>query len=86
MSLKDDAKKIRELEKKVDRMEKAMGEIMKTQDNIIEVVTKDNEALVEYMDSVIDELVAKNSLESKKVEKWDIRYQKRMDEIMKKII
>lgn len=86
MNSKDDAKKIRELEKKVDRMEKAMGELMKTQDNIIEVVTKDNEALVEYMDSVIDELVAKNLLESKKVEKWDMRYQKRMDEIMKKII
>ena len=86
MDAKIDSKKVIELEKKIEKMENAIGEMMKTQDNIIEVVTKDNEALVEYMDSVIDELVTKDSLDSKKVDKWDSRYQKRMDEIMKKII
>ena len=75
--------RIKKLEQTVENQGKLLNEIAKTQDMIIDVMTKDHEALVEYVDSLMDELVKSDVLNQAKVDKWDIRYKNRMDKILK---
>jgi|GEM_PF-4814744 len=77
--------RIRKLEQQVAKLEKSLAELSKSHDRYSASMFDDHEALLEYMDSLIDDLVEKDVLEEKRVDKWDIRYEKRMNAILKKL-
>ncbi len=80
-----DKQRIRKLEQKVEKLEKALMQMKNSSDIYAETMFDDHEALLEYFDSLMDALVDKDILNAKAVNRWDKKYEKRMNALYKKV-
>lgn len=71
--------RIRILEQKVQKLEAGLSNAK----NRAKAMHTDHEALLEYVDSLMDALVDGKLISEKAVEKWDKRYDQRMDSVSK---